>query len=128
MKTVKHVMSVAVLVTTMSLSTIPLWAQETENSASPESNMPMSSEAMKMMGDQAGKHSKNGMMNGGSGSMMQHGMMGGAGKGMMGKGMMGQHMMGKHMMQKHNQVLNRLDLIDARIAKIETMLEKLLLR
>jgi len=110
MKTVKHVMSVAVLVTTMSLSTIPLWAQETENSASPESNMPMSSEAMKMMGDQAGKHSKNGMMNGGSGSMMQHGMM------------------GKHMMQKHNQVLNRLDLIDARIAKIETMLEKLLLR
>ncbi|GEM_PF-2373125 len=51
------------------------------------------------------------------------------GGGMMGKGMMNKGMMGKRMMMaKHRQLVNRLDLIDARLAKIEAMLERLLQR
>ena len=61
-------------------------------------------------------HGGNKMM--GQGGMMSQGMKGGHGKRMMGHGMM----------RKHQQVLNRLDLLDARLAKIETMLERLLQR
>ncbi|MEA3274097.1 MAG: hypothetical protein U9Q81_02120 [Pseudomonadota bacterium] len=63
----------------------------------------------------------------GKGAMMDRKMMGcmqGMGGGMMQKGMMGGHAM----MQKHQQVVNRLDLIDARLAKIETLLERLMQR
>jgi hypothetical protein len=77
-----------------------------------------------------------GMMKGGPGMMGSHGGMmrqmkmgsqqGGDGQGgsMMkgGSGMMGQG----GMMRKHQQVMNRLDLLDARMAKIETMLEHLM--
>lgn len=59
---------------------------------------------------------RSGMM--GQGGMMSQGMKGGHGKGMMGHGMM----------RKHKQVVNRLDLIDARMAKIEVMLERLMQR
>ena len=43
---------------------------------------------------------------------------------MMQKGMMD----GQGMMQKHQDVLNRIDLLDARLAKIETLLERLMQR
>ena len=74
-----------------------------------------------MMGGQQGG---SGMMQGGPGMMMGQG-------GMMSRGMKGGHgkgMMGHGMMRKHQQVVNRLDLLDARLAKIETMLERLMLR
>ncbi|MEL0586412.1 MAG: hypothetical protein AAES65_16200 [Candidatus Thiodiazotropha sp. (ex. Lucinoma kazani)] len=67
-------------------------------------------------GDSQGGMMAPGMM--GQGGMMSKGMKGGQGKGMMGHGMM----------HKHQQVINRLDLLDARMAKIETMLERLLQR
>ena len=73
-----------------------------------------------------------GMMGGGK---MGHGMMGHGGGGKMdhgGGGMMGgrgDHGMGGHgMMKKHQEVLNRLDLLEARLAKIEVMLERLMQR
>lgn len=62
------------------------------------------------------------------------GMGGGPGSGMMkgGRGMgckMHQGMKGGHgMMQKHQDVVNRLDLIDARLVKIEALLERLMQR
>lgn len=63
-----------------------------------------------------------GMMQGnsdtmGQGGMMSQGMKGGHG-----------HGMGHGMMQKHQQLVSRLDLLDARMAKIEAMLERLLQR
>ncbi len=66
---------------------------------------------------------RSGMMQGGSGMMGQGGMMS---QGM--KGGHGKRMMGHGMMRKHQQVVNRLDLIDARMAKIEVMLERLMQR
>jgi hypothetical protein len=80
-----------------------------------------------MMGNRGGMMRRM-MMGGqqGGGEMMGPGMMKG-GSGMMGQG--GGHGMGGHgMMRKHQQVLNRLDLLDARMAKIEAMLERLMLR
>lgn len=58
------------------------------------------------------------------------GMGGGPSGGTMGKGaMMHQGMKGGHgTMQKHRDVVNRLDLIDARLVKIEAMLERLMQR
>lgn len=63
----------------------------------------------------------------GGGGMMQgrSGMMG-QGGGMMSHGMKGGH--DKGMMRKHQQVVNRLDMLDARMAKIEVMLERLMQR
>ena len=82
-----------------------------------------------MMGGQQGG---GGMMQGGPGMMMgQGGNKVMAQGGMMSQGMKGGHgkgMMGHGMMRKHRQVVNRLDLIDARLAKIETMLERLMQR
>lgn len=72
-----------------------------------------------------------GMMGGGK---MGRGMMGHGGGGMMGHGGGrtmggGDHGMGGHgMMKKHQEVLNRLDLLEARLAKIEVMLERLMQR
>jgi len=76
-----------------------------------------------MMGGPGMMGNRGGMMRGGSsmmgqGGMMSQGMKGGHGKGMMGHGMM----------PKHQQVVNRLDLLDARMAKIEAMLERLIQR
>lgn len=68
-----------------------------------------------MMGGQKGG---GGMMQGGSGMMGQGGMMS--------HGMKGGHYKG--MMRKHQQVVNRLDMLDARMAKIEVMLERLMQR
>ena len=63
-----------------------------------------------------------GIMGHGRGGKMDHG-----GGGMMGGG--GDHGMGGHgMMKKHQEVLNRLDLLEARLAKIEVMLERLMQR
>ena len=67
-----------------------------------------------------------GMMQGGPGMMGMGGMMkGGQGMGCkMHQGMKGGH----GMMQKHRDLENRLDLSDARLAKIETLLERLMQR
>ena len=55
--------------------------------------------------------------------MMGQGMHGGqGGMGMMGKGMHG----GMGMMQKHQQVVSQLNLIEARLAKIEFLLERMI--
>lgn len=59
---------------------------------------------MKMGSQQGGDGQGAGMMQGGSGMMGQGGMM-----------------------RKHQQMMNRLDLLDARMAKIEAMLERLML-
>lgn len=69
-----------------------------------------------MMGGQKGG---GGMMQGGSGMMGHRG-------GMMSHGKKGGH--NKGMMRKHQQVVNRLDMLDARMAKIEVMLERLMQR
>lgn len=80
------------------------------------------------MAGQGGGMTMPGMMGG------MQGMGGGPGRGMMkgGQGMgckMHQGMKGGHgMMQKHRDVLNRLDLIDARLVKIEALLERLIQR
>ena len=60
---------------------------------------------MKMGSQQGGDGQGGGMMQGGSGMMGQGGMM-----------------------RKNQQVMNRLDLLDARMAKIETLLERLMQR
>jgi len=61
----------------------------------------------------------------GSMGMMTGGMTGGqGGMGMMGKGMHGGQG-GMGMMGKHKQVVSSLDIIDARLAKIEVLLERL---
>jgi hypothetical protein len=68
--------------------------------------------------------------------MGRSGMMGGqqgqgGGMGMMRQGMMGGGMMDKPkrgVAEMHQQVLGRLDLLEARLAKVETMLERLLQR
>ena len=52
------------------------------------------------------------------------GCMHGMGGGMMRKGMMG----GQGMMQMHLQLVTRLDLLDARLAKIEALFERLMQR
>ena len=79
---------------------------------------------MGMMG--GGKGGGMGMMGGGKGGGMgmMHGSKGG-GIGMMGGGMGGH---GHGMKEKHRKLIGRLDLLEARMAKIETMLERLLLR
>jgi len=81
-----------------------------------------------MMGGMQGMGSGpgSGMMQGGPGMMGMGGMM----KGSPGMGCkMHQGMKGGHgMMQKHRDLENRLDLIDARLAKIETLLERLMQR
>ena len=79
------------------------------------------------------------MMHGGKGGgmgMMRQGMMGGmqdddGGQGGMGMGrggMMGMMHGGGEMHAKHRNLLARLDLLEARMAKIETLLERLLMR
>ena len=77
---------------------------------------------MMMEGQQGGSGMMMGQGGGnkmmGQGGMMSRGMKGGHGKGMM----------GHRTMRKHQQVVNRLDLLDARLAKIETMLERLMQR
>lgn len=81
--------------------------------------MPM----MGMMGQDGMRGGQGGMPM--MGMMSQDGMRGGQGgmpmMGMMGKGMHG----GPDMMARHSQVTSRLDLMDARLAKIETLLEHL---
>ena len=80
-----------------------------------------------MMGNQKGSDAQSGMM----GSGMMQGNSGPMGQGgMMSQGMKGGHGhgMGHGMMQKHQQLVSRLDLLDARMAKIEAMLERLLQR
>jgi len=69
-----------------------------------------------MLGGQKGR---GGMMQGSSGMM-------GHGGGMMSHGKKGGH--DKGMMRKHQQIVNRLDMLDARMAKIEVMLERLMQR
>ena len=78
------------------------------------------------MSGQGGGMMMPGMMQGGPGMMGMGGMMkGGQGMGCkMHQGMKGGH----GMMQKHRDLENRLDLIDARLAKIETLLERLMQR
>jgi hypothetical protein len=76
-----------------------------------------------MMGKQQGRGA--GMMMGRGGMMgMMHG---GKGGGMMGYGGHGGGK-GHGMHEKHRKLIGRLDLLEARLAKIETMLERLLQR
>ena len=74
----------------------------------------------RMMAGMQGMQGMGGMM--GRGPMM--GCMHGMGGNMMKKGMMG----GPGMMQMHQQVVTRLDLIDARLAKIEALFGRLMQR
>ncbi len=93
-----------------------------QNAESQSGTMMMGRPGM-MKGGPGMMGNRSGMMQGGSGMMGQGGMMSQGMKGGHGKGMMGHGMM-----RKHQQVVNRLDLIDARMAKIEVMLERLMQR
>jgi hypothetical protein len=74
-----------------------------------QGGMPMMGRMMGMSGMPAGQQGGMPMMNR-----------------MMGKGMMGKAMHGGHgMMAMHNQVLSRLDLMEARLAKMEVLLERM---
>ena len=103
---------------------------EASSTVSPETPQMMPGKGMMHSGGQHGK-GQGGMMHGGGqrgkgqGGMMHSGGQRGKGQG----GMMhggGQHGKGSH--EKDRQVVQRLDMIEARMAKIEAMLEILMRR
>jgi len=73
--------------------------------ATPDTDNPMQQQGMKHRGGRGHMHGKGGMKHEG-----------------------GRHRKGMHDQQQHQQVVHRLDMIEARLAKIEAMLEILLRR